>query len=555
MADKQAIECPVCHYQNVIQADRFTKEKRFFCAKCGSFLQRDNLTDKAVVKIPEQKMARIIENLKHVPHTKISWDHMADKYVTKVEQYKALYGLEDIAEDRQRDVVEKMDNFLQLCTTADFQIAFVGTIKTGKSTLINALLGKEYASMAVTPETAALTKFRSSEKDFVKVTFYNQEEWKQLWSTVTSAASTFTQEYEELQADKYKDQWIGHEVITRYVTNDGIKPELKKWSSSQCPEHYFVKEIEVGISNLDKAFPQHVVFVDTPGLSDPVPYRSEITKNYIKQANAVLVCVDAQKMYKEEKETIASVFDFSYKNKNKVHIVATHWDQLNNPEEDWQQQYEYLIKQLSGKAFFDDAKIARENILYSAAYIYNLCLDYDTLDNREKRTLRHFAENYEDTDHIDPSDLPACLPFIMEKTNILAVHRIIQEHLIRNYKVMLSEEIAARFVEIELHLKRTVREAKAQSEELVNTATADVDARIKKVETQKQNCTDIEFCQEELYKTLDNVDERTNEMLEQLIAKIQGKRPVHKTVNKRPVRQRKSILDKVSIGVKQFWKR
>ena len=115
------------------------------------------------------------------------------------------------------------------------------------------------------------------------------------------------------------------------IPNSKIEQALKQWSSSQCPEHYFVREIEVGISTLPEILPEQVVFVDTPGLHDPVAYRSQITMDYIRKANAVFVCVDAQKQQKPEIETISAVFSFSSHNKNKVHIVATHLDKLNNP--------------------------------------------------------------------------------------------------------------------------------------------------------------------------------------------------------------------------------
>ena len=82
-----------------------------------------------------------------------------------------------------------------------FHIAFVGTIKAGKSTLINALLGRNLASTSVTPETAVLTKFRSSAQDYVKVTFYSSYEWAQLWNSISNNADVFKQEYAALNAE------------------------------------------------------------------------------------------------------------------------------------------------------------------------------------------------------------------------------------------------------------------------------------------------------------------------------------------------------------------
>ena len=80
-------------------------------------------------------------------------------------------------------------------------LALVGENGAGKSTLINALLGHEYASMDVTPETAALTKFRSSERDYVHVKFYSKAEWDNLWASVQKGADKFLEEYKKLAID------------------------------------------------------------------------------------------------------------------------------------------------------------------------------------------------------------------------------------------------------------------------------------------------------------------------------------------------------------------
>ena len=63
-------------------------------------------------------------------------------------------------------MLEKLESFIKKTEEAQFQIAFVGTIKAGKSTLINALLQGQYASTNVAPETAVLTKFGDSKCNY-----------------------------------------------------------------------------------------------------------------------------------------------------------------------------------------------------------------------------------------------------------------------------------------------------------------------------------------------------------------------------------------------------
>ena len=131
----------------------------------------------------------------------------------------------------------------------------------------------------------------------------------------------------------------------------------------------------------------------------PIPFSiAELTRQYIRRANAVFVCVDAQKVYHEEVKTITSVFAFSANNKSKVHIIATHWDVLNDPDADWHRQKEYLIKLFVGSEYYD----------------------YELPDDLDK---------------------------IKSKTNIAAIMRIISDKLVHDYKKLMIEDIQKRLEE------------------------------------------------------------------------------------------------------------
>lgn len=503
---KKGNTCPVCGKEQ--------KEERYFCAECGSFLDRDSFEDKQLYELSEIKIKRILENLKYTPHSQILWSDMVDLYTRKVETYRALTMLPEMKGRVAVDLPEKMEHFLRLCREPEFQIAFVGTIKTGKSTLINALLGHNYASMAVTPETAALTKFRSSQQDYVDVTFYSAQEWKRLWDSRTSAADAFMREYKKLCAESEKEKWVGHAPIHKELANEEIERELAKWSSSRSAVHYFVKEIEVGISSLPADFPKQVVFVDTPGLSDPVVYRSEITKQYIRNANAVFVCVEAQKLQMEEINTISSVFSFSSHNKSKVHVIASKWDKLNDPIVDWKKEKEWMKKQLVGKGFFDSKEMAETNIMHSAAYIFNLCRDYGKLDKNGKKPLFQFAIAMD----MDLENLKGCLPKMMELTNISNIEKVIKEKLVRNYQTLLCQDIEKAYKDIHYELKRFASEQKRETGEIIEASYADMQEVEKKLEEQKRNYEEVQRSREQLTKILHMVEENTRKRLDQFLA-------------------------------------
>lgn len=527
--------CPKCLSDN--------EATRYFCKSCGAFLDAKDFDYKAY-ELPQLKIMRIVDNLRHMQAGEEVPDEAFAPHAERVEKLQALFALPEFAENKNLGM--DMQSFLNLCRHPEFQIAFVGTIKTGKSTLINALLGKNYASMAVTPETAALTKFRVSPRDYVEVTFYTSSEWAELWKSRHNA-DKFMEEYNELNAERHKTEWIDHLPIHTELTSDAVEDELTKWSSSKRPEHYFVKEIEVGISTLPEDFPPQVIFVDTPGLFDPVVYRSELTKKYIRRANAVFVCVDASKVNQPEIETIADVFSFSSNNKEKVHIVATHWDKLNNPEKDWAEQKEWLVRQLTGEGFFDTKEIAEQNIMATAAYIHNLCRDYDKLDKAEIKSLRKFAIDYDyDEDEFEDRQK------MIEKANIATIGNIIKDKLAGNYRQFLLEDIEKKFVGIRHDLQRIADDTKNDAQGLLSASQESLEEFKRKAEEKRKDYEKIKNVSEQLNGIIDQVEAKTARQMESICSQLRLK--VNPAYSRPKDQSQRSNLRKLSDRFKGWWR-
>ena len=245
---------------------------------------------------------------------KIYWNENIKKYVENLSLTKQL--LNNLKEEEYfnsfseflENINNEIESYIKDAKNPSYQIAIVGAIKAGKSTLINALIGEDLASVSVTPETATLTKFRYSEKNYVKIKFYSKKEWDKIWKNATTKKATkFINEYKKLNAESVKNSLLGRkEEKNEFLDIDALKKEVEKWTSSQSREHYFVEEIEIGINTLK--LPSQVCLVDTPGLNDIVDYRSKITRDYIDSANAVLVCVNAKTLRNEEFLTLVKVF-------------------------------------------------------------------------------------------------------------------------------------------------------------------------------------------------------------------------------------------------------
>lgn len=369
----------------------------------------------------EGKLAKLqkIANSNEVDEAYL-WDETVKKYAAKMMKVQSILQSEGISDLITKKMYRDMQNFLKRCSDAEFHIALVGAIKAGKSTLINALLGHEYASTKVTPETASLTKFKKSATNYVKISFYSKAEWAVLWKSAEEAKATvFLEEYEKLQGDAEKNSWLGKaERQVTCETKEELVSEIQKWTSSKSVCHYFVKEVEVGLQEFE--LPDGVVLVDTPGLDDVVEYRSNITRDYIDRANAVLVCVKSDALTGPEMATIYSVFANTRNNPEKVYIIATQVDTLNRPVENWAEQRAEWLKYLKGRGAYARLDLAERNLVPVSAYFFTLLKEYNNFEEEEYFT--NIVDEYEKNVRDTKSQLDNMIRNIESEQNDMEMH-------------------------------------------------------------------------------------------------------------------------------------
>lgn len=246
------------------------------------------------------------------------------------------------------NLFEQMDEFIEECKDAMFQVAIVGTVKAGKSTLINALLGDTLASTAVTPETSVLAQFcNSKDSDYIKITFYTTKEWEELTKSGEGLSRGFVEQFNEHGDPSYNKKYINKKSkLIKVNSRDELKRQIEKWTDSETPEHFYVSEVLIGIK--DSVLPEGILLVDTPGLNDPVEYRSAVTRKYIREADAVIACINAKNIENSDIKFIGQIqTNLETSNLNNVFIVATQIDTLNDPLKDWEEQKRHFIRTLS----------------------------------------------------------------------------------------------------------------------------------------------------------------------------------------------------------------
>lgn len=485
-----------------------------FCFGCGKCVKSERFTDTKAVASKEVELQKLISAVKNTKHTPIDWSDVANRYENVAEKLNTLCENSESTEKIKR-LQKRLCDFINRCQSPEFHIAFVGTIKAGKSTLINALLGKNLASTSVTPETAVLTKFRYSEKGYVKIRFYNADQWIQLWDSVKkSNADIFMKEYTALNGDGAKEKWIGHAEITKHVTEDELESEIETWTSSKHVEHYFVSEVEIGLQKFP--YKQNVVFVDTPGLDDAVAYRSNVTREYIDRANAVFTCVKSDALTGPELNTLYKVFANTSYNTEKVFVIGTQWDSLNNPNDDWKKQKAEWVKYLTRESCYKSEESAHRNIIHVAAYLQNLCREYDKLSKDQMKSLMSIAMKFD----IMPNELAEKISDLSEMSNVQAIHSKIEQEIIGKTQEYLIADITQNYKDICDEIRKHYSEIKDAQIDILETSEKDAESIKARYEEEKSKLDEVKQYQQQLTDTLslvhDDTTRRVNELCKQL---------------------------------------
>lgn len=428
-------------------------------------------------------------------------------------------------DDERKDIKEQK----AFIDEPDLQIAIVGTIKAGKSTFINALFEENIASTDVTPETASLTKFRYSTKNKLEVKFYNKAEWDELWESVKKSeektkTKIFRDEFESSGAENIKNDYIGASDKIEEVSNiEELKKKVKEYTSKNSKIHYFVKELKVYLNNDNMH--KNVTIVDTPGLDDVVDYRSKITRDYIKRANAVIVCVDSSSLRNDEYVTITRVFENIGDDFYKVMILGTQIDNKNNPKEAWEKQIEEWKKYLRDK--YKNEDLLKNNIIGVSSYVYSKVIELENgkeCDEDGKIAIYKLAKSYGIglKDWQDSNLIIKNSENIKDLTNIKKVNSIMHRDIISKGEEEVIKDLERRYLSMITNISnkaKSIKNTNSESKKTLDMTKAEQENfRIKK----NKEIEEIEKAMEGLNEAFEKIKEEwlnQNKKLKEAIKK------------------------------------
>ena len=154
--------------------------------------------------------------------------------------------------------VSAIDEILERLSQDTFRVAIVGEFKRGKSTVINALLGKNILPVDVLPTTATLNKITYSVTPFVKIAYKDGRE-------------------EQIEIDQ----------LNNYVTKLTRESEERARTVKEAVVYYPINYCKNGVT-----------IIDTPGLNDDEAM-TEVTMSVLPQIDAALMVIMAQAPFSE----------------------------------------------------------------------------------------------------------------------------------------------------------------------------------------------------------------------------------------------------------------
>lgn len=418
----------------------------------------------------------------------IAYKAMKDKGEENAPVYRKIYGLTQkfFSDYRKRRI----------------EIAVVGTVKAGKSSLINALIGTRLASVDPTPETSILVKYRTtSEGNYLKINFYTEAQWNKLWSTAKNA-TVFRNEYDRLGAENIKYEYLNKPQ--KYITcsSEELPRIMMEWSKSDAPKHFFVKEIEVGYQS--DTIPHDVFLVDTPGLNDPVRYRSDITRRYIKRSDWILACITGENLScQPEFNFLSKVISNKGGDVSKIFVVATKKDMLTNAEGE-KKEKEFLIR--LGELYNNDS-MAVSRFAFVAAEVHLMTTQVIQGINLEPEEKKKFKKALLEIDEdLEFSDVSRKADDILKYASVNDLFDRINKVVLLNRRNYIVNGIINDYIKCMKVINENASLYLDDSKAYLKKLTEDREYDQSQIEKIEQSNRDIEILQDKIRKIRRNLE-------------------------------------------------
>jgi GTPase Era involved in 16S rRNA processing len=360
-----------------------------------------------------------------------------DKTKIVIQQFKQFFKVYDdtlpyLNLDRTIQAsIEKKRVWIERLEQEEFPVAFFGSFSAGKSTMINAILGREILPENTKSTTAFPTIIKKGSEDKVSIWYINDDTKDTIWnkqcvdigykidkkltrkpeeshSSHLERVKSAISEYHNISGQIDSKPLATLEQLFEGWNNNKYQTPQKSIQLSELKDYVeghqdslFIDRIEVYLKDIE--IPEDIVFVDLPGLNVANDRHTQFTKEYIQEkAKAFVVCMKPNSLL--EGKEIEFLEETNRKDPTilqRSFWVINQWDTLN----ELQKQQEDANFNQKTKRF--DFKINPQRFFKVSAlnyFIMNVkCITNNTYYDSDK--LQHQSSNFGKTLNIDLSQI------------------------------------------------------------------------------------------------------------------------------------------------------
>ncbi len=173
-----------------------------------------------------------------------------------------------------------------------YNVAVIGQVKAGKTSFLNTLFfgGEEVLPKDAMPKTAALTRIEYAPENAIEVEYYSPEDW--VWLKRLAASRENSDRARAATETVIQAESGGlpvQELIFKgaEVNRFGSVAELMGRLNDYVGENgYYTPLVKAATLKLALEPLRDISVVDTPGLNDPIPSRTQRTREFIETCDA-----------------------------------------------------------------------------------------------------------------------------------------------------------------------------------------------------------------------------------------------------------------------------
>ena len=210
-------------------------------------------------------------------------------------------------------------------------IGVIGQVKAGKSSFLNTLLfgGKEILPKASTPKTATLTKMEYAEKNIIQIEYYSEYDWERIVedANIDVDEDIFNSAREIMSI--IKKNGINPQDYTKketerfeFATYDDLISNLNDYVGEDGKYTPVVKAVTLYLNNEEF---KGLSIVDTPGLNDPIPSRTQRTREFMEVCDVVFFLSQAGSFLDKSDWDLLSA-QLPQKGVKKLVLIASKYD-------------------------------------------------------------------------------------------------------------------------------------------------------------------------------------------------------------------------------------